>query len=102
MELRLDGVTQPLHLRTQLGALEVGLKGVYSASTRAFAAPRGLRPEIARVLEAALQRAILNPEVLARMEASNLVTRYASGAEFAKYWKEQEAQIRDLIKQVSY
>lgn len=81
---------------------EVGLKGVYSASTRAFAAPRGLRPEIARVLETALQRAIVNPEVLAKMDASNLVTRYATGADFAKYWKEQEVQIRELVKQVSY
>jgi tripartite-type tricarboxylate transporter receptor subunit TctC len=81
---------------------ELGYKGIYSSSTRAFALPKGVPPNIAKTLEIALQRAMLNPEVLAKMESSNLVTRYLSGAEFTKYWQQQEAQIRELMKQVSY
>ncbi|MCC7486994.1 MAG: tripartite tricarboxylate transporter substrate binding protein [Burkholderiales bacterium] len=79
---------------------ELGYRGLYSNSTRAFAVPRGVRPEIARVLEVALQRAILNPAVLARMEASNLLTRYTSGAAFMQYWRGQESEIRSLMKLV--
>jgi tripartite-type tricarboxylate transporter receptor subunit TctC len=79
---------------------ELGYRGIYSTSTRAFAAPRGLRPEIAKVLEAALARAILNPEVLAKMEASHLLTRYTTGAEFSRHWRNEENQIRELMKLV--
>lgn len=80
---------------------ELGYPGIYSSSTRAFALPKGVRPEIVQVLEIALQRAMFNPEVLAKMEARNLVTRITGAAEFTQYWQQQEGQIRELMKLVN-
>jgi tripartite-type tricarboxylate transporter receptor subunit TctC len=77
---------------------ELGFKGVHSSSTRAFAAPKGISPNVAKVLEVALQRAILDPELIAKMEARNLSTRYLSAAEFTRYWKAQEDDIAQLMK----
>jgi len=79
---------------------ELGYRNIYSTSTRAFAVPAGARPEMARMLEIALQRAILNPEVIAKMEASGLQTRFATGAEFTRHWQQEENQIRELMKLV--
>lgn len=63
-------------------------------------APRGTPRPVIATLEAALERVARNREFLEQMAALQLGVRYMSRAEFARFFAEQDAQIKPLIQKL--
>jgi tripartite-type tricarboxylate transporter receptor subunit TctC len=70
---------------------ELGFPTVISSSTRGFGVPKGTPPAVVKYLEAALKKAMENPEHIRRMEEVGLEIRIMTGAEYAKYFADQHA-----------
>ncbi len=78
-------------------AEEQGYK-IYSSSSRGVAAPKGTPKEIVTALSQAMEQAMKDPDMVQKMEASNLSLKYMNGEEFGKYWKEFEEQVKPLMQ----
>jgi tripartite-type tricarboxylate transporter receptor subunit TctC len=63
-------------------------------------APRGTPPPVLATLEAALERVTRNPQFLQAMDAQLLGVRYMNRAEFTRFFREQDAQMRPLIEKL--
>jgi tripartite-type tricarboxylate transporter receptor subunit TctC len=72
-------------------ARELGFDIVIS-SERGFAAPRGLRPEIAQRLANAIRAAVDDPEFLRGSSRDELALAYLSGPDWAKSMAERKAR----------
>jgi tripartite-type tricarboxylate transporter receptor subunit TctC len=70
---------------------------IVSATARGYAAPAGLPEDVAAKLEAALQTAIEDPEVVARMEDLGLTTSYQPAADYEQFWATQEADYKSVL-----
>jgi len=70
---------------------------IVAGSTRGFVAPAGLPPEVMQTLSGALERAILSPEHAERMNSLAIPITYQGPEGFARYWAEEEAQLRPIL-----
>ena len=82
----------------QLTTAEQGYPSVISSSTRGIAAPKGTPPAIIKYLEAALKKAMENPEHLRKMEDVGLEVRIMTGDEYAKYFADQHVKAVKYIE----
>ena len=73
---------------------ELGYPTVISSSTRGIAAPKGLPPAVLKTLEAALKRAMEDPEHIQKLEAAGLAVKIMVGEEYARYYAETHAQAK--------
>ncbi|PZE22131.1 tripartite tricarboxylate transporter substrate binding protein [Paenibacillus xerothermodurans] len=75
---------------------ESGFKGITSWSARGLAAPKGLDPEKAKILNAALEKGINNAEQVKKQGESGLQVDYKSGQDYADLLKKDEQGVIDL------
>jgi tripartite-type tricarboxylate transporter receptor subunit TctC len=75
-------------------AKELGYPSIISSSTRGIAVQKGTPPDVIKVLEAALQKAMASPEHTKKMEESGLALKPMVGAEYAKYYADTHAQAK--------
>jgi tripartite-type tricarboxylate transporter receptor subunit TctC len=73
---------------------------VVAATARGYSAPAGLPDGVETKIEAALQKAIQDPTVTAKMKSFGLQTNYLSGADYKKFWGEQEATVKAVLPDV--
>ena len=73
---------------------EVGYPSVISSSTRGIAAPRGVPPAVLKTLEAALRKAMEDPEHIQKLESAGLAIKIMVGEEYAKYYRETHEQAK--------
>ena len=73
---------------------EAGYPSVISNSTRGIAAPRGTPQPVLKKLEAALRKAMEDPEHVQKMEAAGLAVKIMVGEEYARYYRETHAQAK--------
>ncbi|MFL4473940.1 tripartite tricarboxylate transporter substrate binding protein [Paeniglutamicibacter sp. MACA_103] len=73
---------------------------IVSATARGYSAPAGLPEAVATKLEAALETAINDPEVVAKMENLGLTTSYQSASEYEEFWAGQEADYKAVLSLV--
>lgn len=73
---------------------ELGLPTVISSSTRGIAAPKGTPPDIIKAIEAAMRKAMANPEHIRKMDEFGLALKVMSGEEYAKYYRDVHAQAK--------
>lgn len=67
---------------------ELGLPTVISSSTRGIGGPKGMDPAIVKTLQAALSKAMADPEHIKRLEDAGLAIKVMVGAEYEKYYAE--------------
>jgi tripartite-type tricarboxylate transporter receptor subunit TctC len=70
---------------------------VEAGTARGYSAPAGLPDDIAKKLEAALQKAIEDPEVVKKMNDLGLQTSYLSGKDYETFWAGQEADFKKVL-----
>lgn len=70
---------------------------LYEASARGFSAPAGTPKEIVDILSGAIKTAVATEEHKKRMADMGLTLRYRGPADFANYWSEYEASLRELL-----
>jgi tripartite-type tricarboxylate transporter receptor subunit TctC len=70
---------------------------VEAGTVRGYSAPAGLPEDVAAKLEAALKKAIEDPEVVRKMEDLGLQTDYLSATEYADFWAQQEADFKEVL-----
>lgn len=75
---------------------EQGYK-LYNASSRGFAVPAGTPKEIINVLSNAIKRAVATEEHKKRMSDMGLTLRYMDPEQYAKYWDNYEAKLKELL-----
>jgi tripartite-type tricarboxylate transporter receptor subunit TctC len=63
-------------------------------------APRGTPASALATLESALERVTRNPQFVQAMDAQLLGVRYMNRAEFTRFFREQDAQMRPLIEKL--
>ena len=68
---------------------ELGFPTIISSSTRGLVAPKGTPEPIIKRLEAALSKAMADPDHVKRMDDQGLAVKAMPAAEFQKYWLEQ-------------
>ncbi|MFJ6158572.1 tripartite tricarboxylate transporter substrate binding protein [Pseudarthrobacter sp. NPDC092184] len=68
-----------------------------AGTTRGYSAPAGLPEEVAKKLEAALQKAIEDPAVVQKMQDLGLQTSYLSGEDYKQYWAGQEEDFKKVL-----
>ena len=68
-----------------------------AGTVRGYSAPAGLPDDVAKKLEAALQKAIEDPAVKEKMAALGLQTSYLSGADYEKFWAGQEEDFKKVL-----
>jgi tripartite-type tricarboxylate transporter receptor subunit TctC len=73
---------------------EVGYPSVISSSTRGIAGPKGIPQPVLKKLEAALRKAMEDPEHVQKMEAAGLALKIMVGEEYARYYRETHAQAK--------
>ena len=73
---------------------EVGYPSVISSSTRGIAAPRGVPPAVLKTLEAALKKAMEDPEHIQKLESAGLAIKIMTGEEYAKYYRDTHEQAK--------
>jgi tripartite-type tricarboxylate transporter receptor subunit TctC len=73
---------------------EAGYPTVISSSTRGIAAPRGVPPATIKKLEAALRKAMEDPEHVQKLEAAGLAIKIMVGEEYARYYRETHEQAK--------
>ncbi|MEA4849460.1 MAG: tripartite tricarboxylate transporter substrate binding protein [Clostridiaceae bacterium] len=76
-------------------AKELGFE-VYSASSRGFAAPAGLSPEVKEKLVSAFEKAINDPEHIKKMNEMGLEIRFMKGDEYQSQLKQDEKTVMDV------
>lgn len=77
---------------------EAGVNGMAVYSWQAYAAPKGIAPEVKAKLEKALVAAIKSPEVTARFEEQGFEVVGSSSAEFATYLTAELARWKQVVK----
>jgi tripartite-type tricarboxylate transporter receptor subunit TctC len=75
---------------------EQGYK-LYNASSRGFAAPPGTPKEVKDVLVRAMKKVVSAEDHKKRMMDMGLTVRYMDPTEYAKYWSEYEAMLKELL-----
>jgi tripartite-type tricarboxylate transporter receptor subunit TctC len=75
---------------------EQGYK-LYSSASRGFAAPGGTPRETVDTLSRAIGKVVATEEHKKRMADMGLTLRYMDPTQYAKYWGEYEATLRDLL-----
>jgi tripartite-type tricarboxylate transporter receptor subunit TctC len=75
---------------------EQGYK-LYDSSSRGFAAPAGTPKEVVDILSGAIKKVVATEEHKKRMADMGLTLRYMDSAQYAKYWNEYEAKIKELL-----
>ncbi len=70
---------------------------LYNAASRGFAAPTGTPKEIVNVLSGAIKKVVATEEHKKRMAEMGLTIRYMDPTQYAKYWVENEAIIKELL-----
>jgi len=75
---------------------EQGYK-LYNASSRGFAAPAGTPKEIINILSEAIKKVVASEEHKKRMADMGLTLRYMDPIQYAKYWDDYEAIIKELL-----
>jgi tripartite-type tricarboxylate transporter receptor subunit TctC len=73
---------------------ELGYATVISSSTRGVGAPKGTPADIIKVIETSFLKAINSPEMKEKMDAVGLALKPMVGAEYAKYYADQQAQAK--------
>jgi tripartite-type tricarboxylate transporter receptor subunit TctC len=73
---------------------ELGYGTVISSSTRGVAAPKGTPADICKIVETAFLKAINSDEMKQKMDAVGLALKPMVGAEYAKYYADQQAQAK--------
>jgi tripartite-type tricarboxylate transporter receptor subunit TctC len=68
-----------------------------AGTTRGYSAPAGLPDEVAKKLEAAIQKAIEDPAVVQKMQDLGLQTSYLSGEDYKQYWAGQEEDFKKVL-----
>jgi tripartite-type tricarboxylate transporter receptor subunit TctC len=68
-----------------------------AGTVRGYSAPAGLPDDVAKKLEAALQKAIEDPTVVKKMEDLGLQTSYMSGADYQQFWAGQEDDFKKVL-----
>ncbi|CAN7497166.1 tripartite tricarboxylate transporter substrate binding protein [Pseudarthrobacter oxydans] len=71
-----------------------------AGTTRGYSAPAGLPDEVAKKLEAAIQKAIEDPAVVQKMQDLGLQTSYLSGEDYKQYWAGQEEDFKKVLPMV--
>jgi tripartite-type tricarboxylate transporter receptor subunit TctC len=75
---------------------EQGYK-LYSSSSRGFAAPAGTPKEAVGILSGAIRKVVATEDHKKRMADMGLTIRYLDPAQYAKYWNEYEATLKELL-----
>lgn len=70
---------------------------VVSATARGYAAPAGLPDAVAKKLEDALQGAIENEEVVAKMDNLGLTTSFQNAKDYGEFWTKQESDYKAVL-----
>lgn len=70
---------------------------VEAGTVRGYSAPAGLPEDVAEKLEAALKKAIEDPEVVQKMEDLGLQTDYLSAQDYTDFWAQQEADFKEVL-----
>jgi tripartite-type tricarboxylate transporter receptor subunit TctC len=73
---------------------ELGFPTVISSSTRGVGAPKGVPPDVIKVIETNFLKAINSPEMKEKMDAVGLALKPMVGAEYAKYYADLQAQAK--------
>ena len=73
---------------------EAGYPTVISSSTRGIAAPKGVPQPVLKKLEAALRKAMEDPEHVQKLEAAGLAIKIMVGEEYARYYRETHEQAK--------
>lgn len=76
---------------------EKGFPQVVMSSDRGVAAPKGVSPEIVKILTDAFWKAAQTPEFLEDMKKAGVDVNVMRGQELAKYWADTEVRIRELL-----
>ena len=73
---------------------ELGYPTIISSSTRGIAVQKGTPKEIIATLEAALKKAMANPDHVKKMDEVGLALKPMVGAEYAKYYADTHTQAK--------
>lgn len=68
-----------------------------AGTARGYSAPAGLPDAVAKKLEAAIQKAIEDPEVEKKMSDLGLQTSYLNGTDYQKFWAGQEDDFKKVL-----
>jgi tripartite-type tricarboxylate transporter receptor subunit TctC len=68
-----------------------------AGTARGYSAPAGLPDEVAKKLEAAIQKAIEDPAVVQKMNDLGLQTSYLSGEDYKQFWAGQEEDFKKVL-----
>ncbi|BCV24895.1 tripartite tricarboxylate transporter substrate binding protein [Gelria sp. Kuro-4] len=69
-----------------------------SVSARGFAAPKGLPENVKKKLVAALEKAIKNPEHIAKMKEMGLTVQFMGPDEYTQFMFTQEEEVKKLMQ----
>ncbi len=75
---------------------EQGYK-VYNSSSRGFSLPAGTPDEIVKILGDAIKKGIATEEHAKRMADMALTVKYLDADQYAKYWEDYEANVKELL-----
>jgi tripartite-type tricarboxylate transporter receptor subunit TctC len=75
---------------------EQGYK-LYNSASRGFAAPGGTPKEVINILSGAIKKVVATEDHRKRMADMGLTLRYMDAGQYAQYWSEYEAMLRDLL-----
>lgn len=78
---------------------EQGYEIIFETS-RGYSAPAGLPENVKATLEAALDKAINDPEVVSKMKDLGLYTVYLNAADYEADWAAQEETMKELLPEV--
>ncbi len=70
---------------------------IVSASSRGYIYPAGVPAEAMQRMQAAIEKAIKDPEHIKKMDEMALQLKYMNSAEFTKYWTDLEAETKGLL-----
>jgi tripartite-type tricarboxylate transporter receptor subunit TctC len=68
-----------------------------AGTARGYSAPAGLPDEVAKKLEAAIQKAIEDPAVVQKMNDLGLQTSYLPGDDYKEFWAGQEEDFKNAL-----
>lgn len=68
-----------------------------AGTARGYSAPAGLPDDVAKKLEAAIQKAIEDPAVVQKMKDLGLQTSFLNGADYQKFWAGQEEDFKEVL-----
>jgi tripartite-type tricarboxylate transporter receptor subunit TctC len=68
-----------------------------AGTARGYSAPAGLPEDVAKKLEAAIQKAIEDPTVVQKMKDLGLQTSYLNGTDYQQFWAGQEEDFKEVL-----